>query len=124
MPQTWHRARVKSVPASSGSAEVTVRQGIVTPPQAGQVSGADTAPVYEATSVLHWLAMPRTQPNPVLRARIELAIGIVAPVLDVLLAVGDRVSRVLASGDPDPLPPRLRHEGEHAPRGLPPRRSS
>ena len=67
--------------------------------------------------------MPRTQPNPVLRRRIELAIAIAAPVLDLMLAVGDRVSRVLAPGEAEPLAARLPYDGEHAPRGLPPRRS-
>ncbi|HWD85915.1 MAG TPA: hypothetical protein VG321_09205 [Solirubrobacteraceae bacterium] len=64
--------------------------------------------------------MARSQPNPVLRARIELAIRMVSPMLDVLLAAGDRASRLLSSGERDPRPPRLTSHGEHAPRGLPP----
>lgn len=68
--------------------------------------------------------MAQTQPNPVLRRRIELAIAIAAPVLDLMLAVGDRVSRVLSPGESEPVTVRLPHAGEHAPRGLPSRRSS
>lgn len=64
--------------------------------------------------------MARTQPNPVLRARIELAIKLMSPVLDVLLVAGDRASRLLTRGEPEPLAPRLAPHGEHAPRGLPP----
>jgi hypothetical protein len=44
----------------------------------------------------------------------------VSPMLDVLLAAGDRASRLLSSGERDPRPPRLTSHGEHAPRGLPP----
>lgn len=57
-------------------------------------------------------------PNPVLRARIETAIRVIAPVLDLLLAMGDRVSRLLEPDDPDYVPPRMQTEGESAPRGL------
>jgi hypothetical protein len=64
--------------------------------------------------------MARSQPNPALRARIELAIRLMAPVLDVVLAAGDRASRLLSAGERDPLPPRLAPHGEHAPRSLPP----
>lgn len=64
--------------------------------------------------------MARSQPNKMLRARIELAIKLMSPMLDVLLAAGDRASRLLSSGERDPLPPRLPSYGEHAPRGLPP----
>lgn len=65
--------------------------------------------------------MPRSQPNQALRARIELAIRLMSPMLDVLLAAGDRASRLLSPAEPDPLPPRLATHREHAPRGLPPR---
>ena len=67
--------------------------------------------------------MPRTQPNRVLRARMELALRLFSPVLDVFLGSAERASRLLASGERDPLPPRLPGGGEHAPRGLPPVRS-
>jgi len=41
------------------------------------------------------------------RRRIEAALRVVAPALDLLLATGDRVSRVVDRGDrePDGLPP-------------------
>jgi len=59
--------------------------------------------------------------NEQLRARIEAGIALASPLLDLLLAVGDRVSRVLGSGEPDPLPARIRLDGSRAERGLPPR---
>jgi hypothetical protein len=33
---------------------------------------------------------------------------------------GDRASRLLTRGEPEPLPRRLAPHAEHAPRGLPP----
>jgi hypothetical protein len=65
--------------------------------------------------------MPGSHPNPVLRARIETGIRILSPLLDLLLAVGDRVSRVLERDDPEYVPARMPSEGESAPRGLRPR---
>ena len=41
-----------------------------------------------------------------LRRRIEAVIGTVAPVLDVVLFAGDRLSRVAGRNDIDPEPPR------------------
>jgi hypothetical protein len=60
-------------------------------------------------------------PNPVLRGRIETVIRVLSPLLDLIIAVGDRVSRVLEPDDPDYVPPRMPSEGESAPRGLRPR---
>jgi hypothetical protein len=40
------------------------------------------------------------------RRRIERGIAVAAPFLDLVLAVGDRVSRVAGRGDTDPEPPR------------------
>jgi hypothetical protein len=40
-------------------------------------------------------------PHPRLQARIELMIRVVAPLLDLVLAVGDRVSRALERDDPE-----------------------
>lgn len=45
-------------------------------------------------------------------------IRVISPPLDLLLAVGDRVARVLAPSDSGYVPARLEHEGESAPRGL------
>ncbi len=56
-----------------------------------------------------------------LRARIETVIRIASPLLDLVIAVGSRVSRVLERGDPGPALARMPSEGEHAPRGLRPR---
>jgi hypothetical protein len=57
-------------------------------------------------------------PNPTLRRRVETAIRLVAPALDLMLAVGGLVSRALAREDPDYVPARMAHDGESAPRGL------
>jgi hypothetical protein len=64
--------------------------------------------------------VPGSEPSPKLRGRIELVIRVLAPALDVMLAVGDRVSRVLSRSDPDYVPARMPYEGESAPRGLRP----
>lgn len=50
--------------------------------------------------------------------RIERMIGLFAPMLDLLIAVGDRVSRVLEPDDPAYAPPRMAGRGDAAPRGL------
>ncbi len=54
----------------------------------------------------------------VLLQRIERVIGLMAPLLDLLLAAGDRISRVLDPDDPDYAPPRMARHGDFAPRGL------
>jgi hypothetical protein len=53
--------------------------------------------------------------------RIEAMIRIASPLLDLLIAVGDRVSRVLEPDDPAYIPARMHREGESAPRGVRPR---
>ena len=65
--------------------------------------------------------MSANPPNPALRGRIELAIRVAAPFLDLMLAVGDRVSRLVTSEDPNYVTARMPSEGESAPRGLAPR---
>jgi hypothetical protein len=62
--------------------------------------------------------MPATGPNPRVQQGVETFIKIVSPPLDLLLAIGDRVARVLSRSDPDYVPARLAHDGESAPRGL------
>jgi hypothetical protein len=62
--------------------------------------------------------MPASGTDPVLLRRVERVIALLAPALDLLLAVGDRVSRVLEPDDPYYTPARIRHAGESAPRGL------
>jgi hypothetical protein len=62
--------------------------------------------------------MAASTPNVRLQRRVELVIRVFAPALDLLLLVGDRVSRVLDRDDPDHVPARMRFEGESAPRGL------
>jgi hypothetical protein len=48
----------------------------------------------------------RTPQQLAARRRIEQGIALAAPFLDVVLAVGDRVSRVTGRGQIDPEPPR------------------
>ena len=50
------------------------------------------------------------------RRQVEGVIRLIAPALDVLLAVGDRVSRAVARDDIEYYPPRVRSE-EPPPRG-------
>ena len=50
--------------------------------------------------------------------RVERVIALLAPALDLLLAVGVRVSRVVERDDPQYMPARMQHAGESAPRGL------
>ena len=40
------------------------------------------------------------------RARVEALLRLAAPALDLLLAAGDRVSRIAGRGDVEPEPPR------------------
>ena len=65
--------------------------------------------------------MPAGTPNAALRGRIETVIRVAAPLLDLVLAVGERISRVLEPDDPAYVPARMRYAGESAPRGLRPR---
>jgi hypothetical protein len=44
------------------------------------------------------------------RERVERAIRVLAPGLDLLLAAGDRLSRVVERDDSEYYPPRLAHE--------------
>ncbi len=62
--------------------------------------------------------MPAPAADPVLRRRVELAIRLLAPALDLTLAVGERLSRVLEREDPEYFPARMASGGESAPRGL------
>jgi hypothetical protein len=50
--------------------------------------------------------------------RIERLIWIAAPLLDLALLAGERLSRVLEPDEPDYAPPRMPGDGEAAPRGL------
>jgi hypothetical protein len=44
------------------------------------------------------------------RRRVESVIRLIAPALDVMLAVGDRVSRMVGRDDVEYYPPRVRRE--------------
>ena len=48
------------------------------------------------------------------RRRVESVIRLIAPALDVVLAVGDRVSRVVERDDPEYYPPRAGRSAEDA----------
>jgi hypothetical protein len=54
------------------------------------------------------------------RGRIEAVLRVVEPALDALLAVGDRVSRVLEPGDADAPPPARRIDVPGPPRRVGP----
>ncbi len=56
--------------------------------------------------------------NLVTLRRVERLIGVLAPMLDLMLAVGERVSRVIEPDDPNYALPRMPRVGESAPRGL------
>ena len=56
--------------------------------------------------------------NTRLRRRIELMIRLAAPFLDLALAAGDRVSRLLTREEPGYVPVRVARPGQAAPRGL------
>jgi hypothetical protein len=56
--------------------------------------------------------------DPVRLQQVERVIRVLAPMLNLLLAVGDRVSRLLEPDDPDYVTPRMASVGESAPRGL------
>jgi len=64
---------------------------------------------------VHWAAMA---PNPKLQRGVDAVIRVLAPPLDLLLAVGDRVASVLAPATPDHVLARMPREGDAAPRGL------
>ena len=61
----------------------------------------------------------RTQRQLANRRRVEGAIGLAAPLLDVLLYAGDRLSRVAGRNDIDPEPPRLGRRPSRTPLGGP-----
>jgi len=61
----------------------------------------------------------RTQRQLANRRRVEGAIGLAAPLLDVLLYAGDRLSRVAGRNDVDPEPPRLGRRVARTPLGGP-----
>ncbi len=71
--------------------------------------------------------MHETPQQRIWRARVEALIGMAAPALDLVLNVGDRVSRTLAPGDNDYYPIRAPAEAFElgpVPRGGEQRRSS
>jgi len=61
--------------------------------------------------------VPGSAANAKLQGRVETVIRVLAPLLDLVIAAGDRASRVLDRGEREELA-RLPHEGELAPRGL------
>ena len=53
------------------------------------------------------------------RERVEGLIRLAAPALDLVLAVGDRVSRLVEPEDAEYYPPRVAHEGPPPPSAPP-----
>jgi hypothetical protein len=70
--------------------------------------------------------MPGSHPNPRLRSAVEVMIRLAGPGLDLLLACGDRVSRVVHRDDRGYAVVRMEHPGKAAPRAVAgePRRSA
>ena len=66
-----------------------------------------TARVYNRAPMAH--RTPRLQ---AWQRRTEALIGVAAPFLDLLLAAGDRVSRIAGRNDIDPEPPRRLGDAE------------
>jgi hypothetical protein len=67
---------------------------------------------------VHSHSMPGSKANARLRGAVERTLRVAGPGLDLLLAIGDRLSRVLDPGDHGYGVVRLPHDGESAPRGL------
>jgi hypothetical protein len=67
---------------------------------------------------VHSPRMSASTPNVRLQRRVETLIRVLEPPLNLLLAVGERVARVLTPADPDYVTARMPLEGEAAPRGL------
>ncbi len=61
--------------------------------------------------------MSRTAHDKVLRRRIETAVALAAPLLDLVLFACGRISRLLGAEQPDPLPAGVRRDGGPAARG-------
>jgi hypothetical protein len=78
-------------------------------------SRADAVPRLSSTTLA---CITTTAPNAALRRRIELLIRVLAPALDLMLAVGDRLSSTFDREQPGSPPARMQREGESAPRGL------
>jgi hypothetical protein len=71
------------------------------------------------------MSAPRTPAQLARHRRVLAGIRLAAPLLDVVLGAGDRVSRVLGRGRPQPEPPRRPRAatpGPAAPPALPPGR--
>jgi hypothetical protein len=59
------------------------------------------------------VTVPALTPSQVrTRRRVESVIRLMAPALDVVLAVGDRVSRIVERDDPEYYPPRVGDRAE------------
>jgi hypothetical protein len=50
------------------------------------------------------------------RRRVEMLIRLMAPALDIVLAAGDRVSRIVERDDPEYYPPRVARQSHDSPR--------
>lgn len=68
--------------------------------------------------------MPAPSHNPRLRGALEVMIRLAGPSLDLALAAGERISRVLARDDPGYALVRMEDTGRSAPRSLPRQREA
>jgi hypothetical protein len=64
----------------------------------------------------------RTPSQLATRRRVEGLIGLAAPLLDLVLFAGERVSRVAGRNEIAPEPPRLGRRPDRSPLGVPERR--
>jgi hypothetical protein len=62
--------------------------------------------------------MPASSPNLRFRSAFETTLRLAGPALDLLLVVGERISRVLERGDQGYGLVRMEHDGRSAPRTL------
>lgn len=81
-----------------------MRQGTSGPPQAGQACNGSAAITRQATRVpIRSAAVAHLSPTQIAwRGRIEAVLRLAAPALDLLLAAGDRLSRVADREELDP----------------------
>ena len=58
---------------------------------------------------------PLTRDQLQTRRRVESVIRLMAPALDLILAAGDRISRIVERDDPEYYPPRVTRASEETP---------
>jgi hypothetical protein len=84
-----------------------------------RLTGLNTGACTAGVALESLRVAPRTPQQLARRRRVEGVIGLVAPLLDVVLFAGERVSRVAGRNDVAPEPPRLGRRPERTPLGGP-----